>query len=185
VAADESATRAPEHLIVGHVTKPHGTKGELFVWPLTDRPDEIFGDGESVLVGDAGGELRAAPLTLEVEHARPFKRGLLVKFAGHDDRNAVEELTGHYLFVPAGRVAALAEGEVFFHQLIGLAVVTAADEPVGKVQEVYEAAPAHLLEIRTPDGKLKLIPFAERIVRKVDVAAGRIVIAPPAGLLDV
>ncbi|MND01828.1 16S rRNA-processing protein RimM [compost metagenome] len=56
---------------------------------------------------------------------------------------------------------------------------------VGRVQEVFETAPAHLLEIRTADDKLKLVPFAERIVKKVDVAAGRIVIAPPAGLLDI
>ena len=26
----------PAYLVVGHVNKAHGTKGELFVWPLTD-----------------------------------------------------------------------------------------------------------------------------------------------------
>jgi ribosomal 30S subunit maturation factor RimM len=41
--------RHPEHLVVGHVTKPHGTKGELFVWPLTDRVEDVFEPGRELL----------------------------------------------------------------------------------------------------------------------------------------
>jgi 16S rRNA processing protein RimM len=185
VSQDEPAKRAPEHLIVGHVTKPHGTKGELFIWPLTDQPDEVFADGESMLVGGAEGAPGETSVTLEVERTRPFKRGLLVKFVKHDDRNAVEQFAGQYLWVPTAKLRPLAEGEIYYHQLIDMEVVTVEDQVVGRVQAVFETAPAHLLEIRTADGELKLVPFAERIVKNIDVAAGRIVIAPPAGLLDI
>jgi 16S rRNA processing protein RimM len=185
VSQEGPAKRAPEHLIVGHVSKPHGTKGELFVWPLTDRPADVFADGETVWVGGAERAPDAESATLEVERTRPFKRGLLVKFTQHDDRNAVEQFAGQYLWLPIAKLSQLEEDEVYFHQLIDMEVVTVEGQVVGRVQEVFETAPAHLLEVRTADDKLKLVPFAERIVKKVDVAAGRIVIAPPAGLLDI
>ncbi len=176
---------APEHLIVGHVSKPHGTKGEIFVWPLTDRPEEIFAAGREVLVGGTDGELGADAETHTVEQdPRPFKRGVLVKFAGLDDRNAVEPLAGRYVHVPVDRLAPLDEGEIFYHQLLGLSVETVDGETVGSVREVYETEPAHLLEVRATDGKLHLIPFAQRIVKVVDVEAGRLVIKPPPGLLE-
>ena len=175
---------APDHLVVGHVSKPHGTKGELFVWPLTDRPDEVFGPGRTVLLGDEDGTLSEEAVELVVERSRPFKRGVLLKLEGVDDRADIERFAGRYLLVPTERLAALEEGEVFYHQLLGAEVVTAEGEPVGRVREVFETAPAHLLEVKGEDGKVHLIPFSERIVKKVDVEAARIVIKPPPGLLE-
>jgi 16S rRNA processing protein RimM len=176
--------QGPSHLVVGHVSKPHGTKGELFVWPLTDRPNEVLAAGRSVILGDADGAVDDDAAELVVERSRPFKRGELVKFAGLDDRNAVEDLAGRYLLVPIDRLGALDEGEVYYHQLLGAEVVTADGQTVGRVREVYETEPAHLLEIKADDGRVHLVPFAERIVKQVDVSAGRIVIKPPPGLLD-
>ena len=174
----------PDHLVVGHVSKAHGTRGELFVWPLTDRPDEVLGPGRTVLLGDEEGGLPDDPAELVVERSRPFKRGTLLKFEGLDERADVEAFAGRYLLVPIGGLAGLEEGEVFYHQLLGAEVVTADGETVGRVREVFETAPAHLLEVKSEDGKVHLIPFSERIVRKVDVEAGRIVIKPPPGLLE-
>jgi ribosomal 30S subunit maturation factor RimM len=54
----EAGERAsPDHLVVGHITKAHGTRGELFVWPLTDRPRVIFAPGRELLLGDEEGAL--------------------------------------------------------------------------------------------------------------------------------
>lgn len=178
------AALRPEHLVVGHVTKPHGTRGEVFVWPLTDRPDALYAPGRHLLVGTAEGELEAETRALVVERTRPFKRGLLVKFEALDDRAAVEPLAQRYLLVPAGELEPLGEGEVFYHQLLGLEVVTGTGDVVGRVREVYETEPAHLLEVRADGGKEHLIPFSDRIVRKVDLEAGRLVIKPPPGLLE-
>jgi 16S rRNA processing protein RimM len=171
----------PEHLVVGHVTKGHGTKGEIFVWPLTDRIDDVFVVGRTLQVEpDEEAESYDA---LVIESVRSFKRGLLVKFEGLDDRDAVEGLTQRYLQLPIGDVAPLEEGEVFFHQLIGLEVVTAEGEQVGKIREIYDTGPTHLLEVRTGSGPV-LIPFTERVVKKIDVEGGVLTIKPPPGLLD-
>ena len=184
MADGREARPAPEHLVVGQVTRPHGTKGEVFVWPLTDRPAEMFAVGAGVMVGDEKGEAPASPERVVVERVRPFKRGLLVKFEDRAELEAVAELAGRYLLVPAEAVAPLEEGEVFYHQLLGLEVWTAEGEQVGRVREVYETEPAHLLEVEDESGKLRLVPFAERIVKAVDLEGGRVVITPPPGLLE-
>ena|SRR5207253_1643983 len=175
----------PTHLVVGHVTKPHGTKGELFVWPLTDSVEEVYADGRSLLVGDDKGNLDpkyAEPLV--VESTREFKRGVLLKIKGRDGREAVDEFAQRYLLAPIEDLPPAADDEVYYHQLLGMTVVTKDGVQVGKAREVYETYPAHMLEV-AGEGKTHLIPFADRIVKKVDVEAGQVVIAPTPGLLDV
>ena len=174
----------PTHLVVGHVTKPHGTRGEVFVWPLTDSVGSVYAPGSEVLVGDEHGKLDPAGGSLNVESARDFKRGLLVRFKGMADRHAVEDLGNRYLLVPIEQVEPRDEDEVYYHELLGMRVVTREGEDVGAVSEVYETEPAHLLEVTSPSGKVHLIPFAERIVKQVDAAQREIVIKPPPGLLE-
>ncbi len=178
-----SPTGEPEHLVVGQITRPHGVKGEVFVTSLTDEPDEVFAPGSEVVLGDEDGKLEADSSVLVVERTRPFKSGLLIKFEDHEDRNAVEPFARRYLLVPIDRLRPLEEGEVFYHQLLGLEVVTVEGEVVGRVREVYDTQPADLLDVKGR-GRSHLIPFVERVVREVDVAGGRIVIDPPPGLLD-
>ncbi len=174
----------PTHLVVGHITKPHGTKGEVFVWPLTDSVDSVYAPGNEVLVGDQHGKLDPESGSLVVESARDFKRGLLVKFKGVADRNDVAELGNRYLLVSIEQVAPRDDNEVYYHELLGMQVVTREGETVGEVSEVYETEPAHLLEVKGIGGKVHLIPFAERIVKQVDAEARQIVIKPPPGLLE-
>ncbi len=178
-------SQAPPFLVVGHLNKPHGTKGELFVWPLTDHPGSAFAPGVVLRVGDASGE---APddffPALEIETVRPYRRGYLVKFVGMADRDGAERLRDRYLLRPFEEVESLAEGEVFYHQLLGMLVETPDGTPVGRVVEVYEIRPADMLAVEAEDGRSRLIPFTKQVVRAVDVDSGRIVIDPPEGLLD-
>lgn len=174
----------PSHLVVGHLARAHGTKGEIFVWPLTDRPDEVFAEGETVWLGDAEGRLDEEALPLEVERRRPFKRGVLVLFSGYADRNAAEELAGRYVLAPLAALGEAGPGEWYYHQLLGASVETVNGESVGQVREVYELDPADLLEVEDGAGRKRLIPVTSRVVREVDTEAGRIVIDPPEGLLD-
>ena len=173
----------PDYLVVGHLSKPHGTRGEIVVWPLTDRPDEVFAAGRRVLLGDDRGGPGESPEPLVVESSRPHKRGLLAKLEGVDDRNGAEDLAGRYVLVPREDLGEPEEGEFLYHQLLGLAVETTAGEEVGRVREVFETEPDHLLEVKGR-GKLHLVPFSRRIVTEVDLEGGRLVIDPPEGLLD-
>jgi len=176
--------QAPAFLIVGHLNKAHGTKGELFAWPLTDHPEVVYEPGTVFQAGDVDSNAPDPDMPpLRLVAARPFKRGYLVAFAGVHDREGAERLQGRYLFRETEALEPLQEGEVFYHQLLGMQVVTTTGEQVGTIREVYELRPADLLEVHGPRGEV-MIPFLSHIVVEVDPEAGRMVIDPPEGLLD-
>lgn len=178
------ARRDPSHLVVGRLDRPHGIKGEIVVSLLTDHPGSVFASGVLLSLGEADADLPSPDLPpLRIESTRPFRRGLLVRFGGVDDRNQAQLLCGRYLFRALEDLEPLAEGEVFHHQLLGMTVVTVEGEEVGTVREVYDLEPAELLEIHGDRGTV-MVPYRAEIVVDVDVDAERITIDPPEGLLD-
>ena len=177
-------TEAPQHLVVGHLNKAHGTKGEIFIWPLTDHPESTFAPGVDLYLGDANGDLPTDPPTLRIESSRAYRRGFLVRFEGVHDRKGVEGLLDRYVMRATEQIEELAEGETFYHDLLGMEVVTVEGEQVGEVIEVYELRPADFLEIRGPE-KTFMIPYISEMIQSVSVADNRIVLDPPPGLLEV
>lgn len=178
------ADRDPPFLVVGHLNKPHGTRGEFFVWPLTDREDTTFVPGNQLLVSDERGERPDERLpALTVESVRPFRNGQLVRFEGVGSRNEADLLRNRYLLIPFSRAEPLEEGDVFYHQLLGMAVTTVDGVEVGTVTEVYELEPSDMLEVRGAERSL-LIPFSRSVVHEIDLPNRRLVVDPPEGLLD-
>ena len=174
----------PEVVVVGHMSKLHGTRGEILVWPLTDRPDTTFQPGVDLLVSDdAGSDPDPAFPPVRVLAVRPYRKGLLVFFEGIEDRDRAELLRDRYLLRTFDEIEPLKEEEIFYHQLLGLLVVTTDGLEVGRVKEVYELSPTDLLEIEGEE-KNHLIPFTRKVIVEWSVEEGRMVIDPPEGLLD-
>jgi len=174
----------PGFLAVGHLTRAHGIDGELFVAPLTDHPEGSFAPGVVLRLADASGLTPDPDLPpLRVVSARPFKGAWLVTFGGVESRSEAEVLRGRYLLREASELEPLAEGEYFYHDLLGLEVFTPDGRLLGRVREVYEVAPVDLLEVRG-EGRDYMIPFRKELVVEVDLDAGRVVVDPPEGLLD-
>lgn len=169
---------------MGHINKPHGTRGEVFVWLLTDHPDQVFAPGATLQTAGADGRTPDPALApLSVRTVRPFRRGLLVGFEGVPGRSEAEALRDRYLLTPFDEVRPAEEDELFYHEVLGMKVETQSGEPLGEVVELYELRPAHMLEVRGPTG-MRLIPFTARVLVSVDREARRMVIDPPPGLLD-
>jgi 16S rRNA processing protein RimM len=170
-------------VIVGRIGRPHGIRGEVVVGLRTDEPDQRFAAGVTLGVARTPDE-EPGPLT--VASARWHSGQLLVAFAGITDRTAAGELTGRWLSVDASQLPRTEDPDEFRdHELIGLAVRTAAGEAVGVVADVLHPG-QDLLVVRgerLPGGEC-LVPFVKAIVPEVDVAAGLLVIDPPPGLLD-
>jgi 16S rRNA processing protein RimM len=174
----------PTHLVVGHVSRAHGTSGEVYVSPLTDHPESVFAPGVVLRVAaDEGEQPDPAVAPLRIESVRPFRDGVLVAFDTVPDRSAAERLRQRYLVAPLEALPVLDTGELFYHQLLGMRVRTVDGREVGRVEEVYELQPAHMLEVRGAGGTV-LIPLTDRIVREVNAEEGWMVIDPPQGLLD-
>jgi 16S rRNA processing protein RimM len=189
-------------LVVGRITRPHGVRGEVSVEVRTDEPDRRFAVG-SMLATDPA---EAGPLT--VASARWNTGRLLIGFDGITDRDQAESLRGIWLTLDSAQAGSSEDPDEFHdHELIGLTVVTVSGEPVGRVTDVRhygqdllviqpagrgDAAPAPSGPTG-PAGRVRpgqpaqdglLVPFVAAIVPVVDVAAGRLVIDPPPGLLE-
>jgi 16S rRNA processing protein RimM len=168
-------------LVVGRVGRPHGLRGEVTVEVRTDDPDLRFANGKSLATDPA----EKGPLT--VAGSRWHSGRLLVRFAGHEDRDAAEALRDTVLAIDSGQLEPLEDPEQFYdHELIGLRVLTAGGEDVGTVCDVLHHG-QDLLVVEgagTRAGAEILVPFVAAIVPEVDVTGGKLVIDPPAGLLD-
>lgn len=176
------AADAAEYLAVGTVQKPHGIRGELFVKVETDRPTLVFTVGRVLRVAGADGTPAGPVLT--VERARPFKGGILLKAAELTARSPeLDELRGRSLLISRDEAAPLDEGEVFFHDLVGMRVVAGGEE-VGTVADVYEYPSGHLLSVRRRGKAELMLPFVAEMIRRMDVAERVLEIDPPAGLLE-
>jgi 16S rRNA processing protein RimM len=160
------STDEPVLLEVGRIVKPHGLRGEVSVYPITNRPELRFVAG-AVLQSDRG--------PMEIVSARPHQAAWLVTFAGVPDRTAAETLRGRVL--RAEPIEAEDDPDTLWvHELIGAEVVDTAGVSHGRVEAV-EANPASDLLVLNGE---RLVP----LVFVVSHAPGRVVIDPPAGLLD-
>jgi len=167
-------------LVVGRVGRPHGLRGEVTVQVRTDDPDLRFAAG-AVLATDPAAR---GPLT--VVSTRWHSGRLLVTFAGSGDRSRAEDLAGTLLLVDSADVGRPENPDEFNdHELIGLDVLTTDGDLVGTVRDVLHHG-QDLLVVHPAAGSARdaLVPFVTAIVPEVDIAAGRLVIDPPPGLLD-
>jgi 16S rRNA processing protein RimM len=166
-------------LVVGQVVRPHGIRGEVVVEVTTDEPATRFAAGTALVTDPAG----AGPLT--VEAARPHQGRLIVAFEGVPDRAGAEALRGVKLCVDSADLPFPADPDEFHDfQLIGLTAVGESGEALGEIVRVDHGPGADLLVLRRPGGPDALVPFVKAIVPSVDLAAGRVVLTPPEGLLD-
>jgi 16S rRNA processing protein RimM len=174
---------AGEFFIVGRVRRAHGIRGELAVEVITDAPDAVFASGARVFAGTTSGDLVPERTELYVEHAAPFKGGLIVRFREIADRTEAERWRDRYLLVPAAELTPPDDGQVYVHELIDMRVVLASGEEVGRVIDVYELPQGLTLDVRRANGTV-MVPFSERIVSAVDRETRVIVVDPPPGMLD-
>jgi 16S rRNA processing protein RimM len=168
-------------VVVGRVAKAHGVHGELAVDVRTDEPDRRFTRDAVLRAKLRDGTARA----LTVSAARPHGERLLVRFAEVVSRDVAETLRGALLLVDVAELPPTEDPDEFYdHELEGLAATLTDGTPVGTVLEVVHGPGGDLLVLELDGGREVLVPFARAIVPEVDVAAGRVVLDPPEGLLD-
>lgn len=166
-------------VVVAQIGAAHGVKGEVRLKPFTQVPSDVAAYG---------------PLTapdgrvFEIEAIRPAAGTspdmMVVRFKGIQDRSAAEALTNIELSVPQDRLPPTEADEFYHADLIGLEAVSVGGETLGTIVGVPNYGAGDLIEIAPPRGATLLVPFTETAVPKVDVAAGRVVVDPPKGLID-
>jgi len=159
-------------VLLGHIAGAHGIRGVVVVRSYTGEPEAIADYG--ALENEAG-DVRFS-LTVEGVTAK----GLICRVEGVADRTAAEKLKGTALYVERSKLPPPDEGEYYYVDLIGLRAVSEAGDALGSVIAVQNYGAGDILEIR-PDGDKRTLLFSmnDDVVRRVDVAGGVIVIAPP------
>ena len=169
-------------LVVGRLRRPHGLKGEVAVFPLSDRPADALAAGRRLARLDLAGARLGEPVV--VEWSRPYHREWLLKFVGVEERAAVESWRGGFLAAPEAELAAPDTGEVYHHELVGFAVADPAGTPLGIVSALYELPAGLTIEVQGAKREF-LLPYRREFVVAVDRAGRRLTVTVPDGLLEV
>lgn len=165
-------------VLVGHIARTHGTRGQVIVNPETDFPEQRFRPGQ-VLYIRRGTDIAA--LTIDAarfHHARP-----VLALRDVTDMNAAEVLSGAELRIPEEQLTELPDGTFYRHDLVGCRVTSTDSTEVGRVVRVDGPLDASLLVVDGFRGEV-LVPMVSRICVRIDTAAREIVIDPPEGLLE-
>jgi 16S rRNA processing protein RimM len=158
-------------ICVARIGAAHGVRGAVKLWTFTEDPLAVT---------------RYGPLTtkdgarvIEVTHAREAKDHLVATLKGIATREDAERLNGIELYIAREKLPATDDGEYYHADLIGLAAVNTANEPIGRVIAIHNFGAGDIIEIAPLHGTSLLLPFTNAVVPTVDLANGRVVIELP------
>ena len=86
--------------------------------------------------------------------------------------------------MPRAVLSELGDDEYYHADLVGLRAELAGGGAMGAVRAVHDFGAGPILEIVAEGDSGVLVPFTRATVPEVDMAAGKVVVDPPAGLLE-
>ncbi len=158
-------------ICVARIGAAHGVRGAVKLWTFTEDPLAVRHYGP-LMTKDGARQF-------EVTHVREAKDHLVATLKGIATREDAERLNGLELYIPREKLPATDGNEYYHADLIGLAAVTSADAPLGRVIAIHNFGAGDIIEIAPPQGATMLLPFTNAVVPTVDIAGGRVVIELP------
>jgi 16S rRNA processing protein RimM len=158
-------------ICVARIGAPHGVRGAVKLWTFTEDPMAVMRYGPLATKDGAR--------KFEVANAREAKGHLVATLKGVATREDAERLNGIELYIPRDKLPATDADEYYHADLIGLAAVNAALEPIGRVIAIHNFGAGNIIEIAPAHGATMLLPFSSAVVPTVDLAAGHVVIELP------
>ena len=146
-------------------------RGAVKLWTFTEDPLAVKRYGP-LMTKDGARQF-------EVTHIREAKDHLVATLKGIASRDEAERLNGLELYIPREKLPATEQDEYYHADLIGLAAVTTANAPLGRVIAIHNFGAGDIVEIAPPQGATMLLPFTNAVVPSIDLAGGRMVIELP------
>jgi 16S rRNA processing protein RimM len=140
---------------------------------LTDFPSR-FATTKRVLLGDA-------KRPYDVERARLVRGAVVLKLSDVASRDEADRLRGQTLYVPDSEAVPLDEGSYFWYQIIGLRVLTADGEELGRIDEIIATGSNDVYVVRSGKQEL-LVPAIRDVVQRVDLERGIVTVELMEGL---
>ena len=161
----------PRRVCLGVIAGAHGVRGQVRIKSFAEDPKNLTAYGP--LTDEAGGRVFQVTVTGQA------KGVLLARIEGVKDRDEALALRGTQLYVDREALPAPDEDEYYHADLIGLSAEDSDGRPVGEVVEIHNFGAGDVLEIARPEAHPLLLPFTKKTVPEVDLAKGRVVVAPP------
>lgn len=189
-------------MLLARILRPRGNKGEVIAELLTDFP-ERFSTVRQIYLRKNEDEPQAVALQqFWVDRNHPGMG--IFHLAGCANISDAEKWRGYDVLLPLEQRVTLPAGQYFVTDLIGCTVfelpaaaarlsspacaMEEAPRVLGSVRDVYftgeTVAGTPILQVETAAGEL-LLPLAEDICTRIDVAERRIEVRLPEGLSDV
>lgn len=163
-------------LVIGKITSPHGIKGDVRVFPLTDYPERYL-EMENVLVGD-----EESNTSYVISKVSKHKNVYLFKFAGVDTIDGAAALKDKLLLIHEDDAVVLPEDTFYIHDLVGMEVYRTNEIYLGKVKEIISTGSNDVYVVKGKDQDV-LIPALKAIIT-IDIAARKIIVSDLPGLFD-
>jgi 16S rRNA processing protein RimM len=158
-------------ICIARIGAAHGVRGAVKLWTFTEDPLAVKQYGPLLTKDGAR--------SFEVASAREAKGHLVATLKGVATREEAERLNGLELYIAREKLPATEEDEYYHADLIGLAAVSATDEPLGRVTAIHNFGAGDIIEIAPAHGATMLLPFTHAVVPTVDLEGGRVVIELP------
>ena len=158
-------------ICIARIGAAHGVRGAVKLWTFTEDPLAVMQYGALAT--------RDGTRKFEIATAREAKGHLVVTLKGIATREDAERLNGVELYIARDKLPTTTEDEYYHADLIGLAAVTPANEPLGRVIAVHNFGAGDIIEIGPAHGATMLLPFTNAVVPSVDLEGGRMVIELP------
>lgn len=161
------STGSQDLVTLGVIAGAFGVKGWIKVHSDTQNAQDIFTFSPWWLK-DGKGNLSQVGLL----EGRPHSDALIARLEGVDDRDAASSLKGSAIMVSRDALPALAGGEYYWSDLIGLSVSTLTGECLGKIRQLMETGANDVMLICN-DAHEHALPYIPQVVKKVDLDNGR------------
>lgn len=151
-------------LQIGAITKTHGVRGEVKVFPMTDDIRRFKKLKTTIL--DTGKE----KIELKIESVKFFKQMVILKFEGFDSIESIEKYCGKGIFVTRQNAVKLKKDEYFIADLIDMKVIDENDKAIGFIQDVLQTGANDVYDILMEDGRQLLLPAIKECVLDVNMS---------------
>lgn len=171
---------------VGRVLGAWGIKGWIRVQPYSTDPKALFSSRRWFVRPPqvAGPKPHAMPALLRITMSKSHGDDVIA--AAHElaDRSAAEAMRGARIYIGRSSFPTAAEGEYYWVDLLGLAVVNRQGELLGTVTDLLDTGAHSVLRIRRPDATEgatpeqaeRLVPFVAAFIDDVNLVQRRITV---------
>ena len=166
-----------EFLEIGQIVNTFGIKGMVKVKPFTDDITR-FGNLKKVYV-----EIKQNRSQYEIQEIKYHKDMVLIKFKGIDKIEEAELLRNAYLKVNREEEPKLEEGTYYIVDLLGLEVYSDEEEPLGKIDDIFNNGSSDIYVVKNELGKQILIPAISDVIKEINLEEKKIVVHILKGLI--